>query len=132
MKWGKRQPQSIDTKEIIPDWPEYVVSLNASTFNDFIHTYPLSIIDFWAPWCAPCRTMYPRIRRVTKLYVGTIAFGRLNTQQYPDIAKEYHIMSIPALLCFHRGKKVNESTGVKSIGALKTLAEDLLQTYNTE
>jgi thioredoxin 1 len=128
MKWGKRQPQSPDAEENSVDWPEYLVSLNTSTFQDFIQTHPYSIIDFWAPWCAPCRAMHPRIRRVTKLYVGKIAFGRLNTQQFPDIAKKYHIMSIPTILCFRRGKKVSEATGVKSIGALKTIAEDLLKT----
>ena len=132
MKWGKRKQQSNDTTEITSDWPEYVVSLNGSTFHDFIQSYPLSIIDFWAPWCAPCRTMSPRMRRLSKLYMGTIAFGSLNTQEYPDIAKQYHIMSIPTLLCFHQGKKVKESFGVKSVGSLKTLVEDLLQTYTTK
>ncbi|MCD6237674.1 MAG: thioredoxin, partial [Thermoplasmata archaeon] len=69
------------------EWPDYVISLDGKTFDEFIYRYPLSMVDFWAPWCGPCRVMLPRLRKLSKIYKGKVAFGRLNTQENQDIAK---------------------------------------------
>jgi len=111
----------------VDEWPDYVVTLEKRNFDDFIQKYPLSIVDFWAPWCAPCRVIAPRIRRLSKIYKGKVAFGRLNTQNNEDIAKQYHIMGIPHLVFFRYGKKVTSITGVRSIGDLKDTVDDLLK-----
>ena len=74
------------------DWPDFVVSLNTKNFNEFIQKYSLSVVDFWAPWCVPCRTMMPRFRRLSMIYKGKVAFGRLNIQQNDDIYKKYKII----------------------------------------
>ena len=108
-------------------WPDYVVTLNGKNFNEFIQKYPLSLVDFWAPWCAPCRTMAPRLRRLSKIYKGKVAFGKLDTQANEDIAKKYKIMGIPHLMFFRYGKKVSTVTGVRSIGDLKDIIDDLLK-----
>jgi len=111
----------------VNEWPDYVVTLEKRNFDDFIQKYPLSMVDFWAPWCAPCRVIAPRIRRLSKIYKGKVAFGRLNTQKNEDIAKQYHIMGIPHLVFFRYGKKVTSITGVRSIGDLKDTVDDLLK-----
>jgi len=111
----------------VDEWPDYVVTLDGKTFNEFIQKYPLSMVDFWAPWCAPCRVIAPRIRRLSKIYKGKVAFGRLNTPKNEDIAKKYHIMGIPHLVFFRYGKKVTSITGVRSIGDLKDKIDDLLK-----
>jgi len=108
-------------------WPDYVVTLNGKNFNEFIQKYPLSLVDFWAPWCAPCRTMAPRLRRLSKIYKGKVAFGKLDTQANEDIAKKYKIMGIPHLMFFRYGKKVSTVTGVRSVGDLKDIIDDLLK-----
>jgi thioredoxin 1 len=108
-------------------WPDYAVTLNGKNFNEFIQKYPLSLVDFWAPWCAPCRTMAPRLRRLSKIYKGKVAFGKLDTQANEDIAKKYKIMGIPHLMFFHYGKKVSTVTGVRSVGDLKDIIDDLLK-----
>jgi len=109
----------------VNEWPDYVVTLGKRNFDDFIQKYPLSMVDFWAPWCVPCRVIAPRIRRLSKIYKGKVAFGRLNTQKNEDIAKQYHIMGIPHLVFFSYGKKVTSITGVRSIGDFKDKIDDL-------
>lgn len=111
----------------IDNWPDYVVNLERKNINEFIQKYPLSIIDFWASWCAPCKVIAPRIRRLSKIYKGKVAFGKIDTQKNPDIAKQYGIMGIPHLVFFRYGKKITSVTGVKSIGYIKHIIEDILE-----
>lgn len=126
----KRKRRNRDSDQKAPsvgEWPGYVVTLEEKNFNEFIQKYPLSIVDFWASWCAPCKIIAPRIRRLSKIYKGKVAFGRLNTQKNEDIAKQYHIMGIPHLAFFRYGKKITSITGVRSIGDLKDKIDDLLK-----
>jgi len=117
-------------KPIQPDeWPKHVETLNHASFDQFINKYPLSVIDFWAPWCKPCKTMLPRLRRLERLYVGKVAFGRVDTQIEKDIAKKYNIMGIPHFGFFHHGKKIGSATGVKSVGDMKELIDTYLSKY---
>ena len=109
------------------EWPDHAVTLDVKNFNEFIQKYPLSVVDFWAPWCGPCRAMIPRLRRLSTIYKGEVAFGRLNTQQNKDIPQQYKIMGIPHLAFFSYGKKLTSTTGVKSVGDIKDIIDDLLK-----
>ena len=109
------------------EWPEHIVTLDEKSFNDFIQKYHLSIIDFWAPWCSPCKTMIPRLRRLSKIYKGRLAFGRLNTQENQSLAKKYKIMGIPHLVFFSYGKKISGITGLRSVGDIKDTIDELLK-----
>jgi thioredoxin 1 len=126
----KHKRKNLNSKHKIPsavEWPDYVVTLEGKNFNEFIQRYPLSMVDFWAPWCAPCRVIAPRIRRLSKIYRGKVAFGRLNTQNNQDIVKQYKIMGIPHLIFFRFGKKITSITGLKSVGELKNVIDNLLK-----
>lgn len=120
--WNKEKQHTPKPKE----YPTYVVTLDEDTFNEFINKYPLSVVDFWAPWCKPCKTMYPRLRRLSKIYRRKVAFGRINTQKNENIAKEYKIMGIPHLAFFEHGKKTASMTGVQTVGDMKKTINDLL------
>ncbi len=123
----KQKDFNINTNDFpTDDWPDYVVTLDSKNINEFIQKYSLSIIDFWAPWCVPCKTIAPRIRRLSKIYNGKVAFGKIDTQKNQDISKQYGIMGIPHLAFFRYGKKITSVTGVKSIGYLKKLIENIL------
>lgn len=126
-KHKKIDPDSGKITPKLLDWPEHVITLDKKNFEKFIQKYPLSIIDFWAPWCAPCKAMAPRVRRLSIIYKGKVAFGKLDTQENKDIAKKYRIMGIPHLVFFRYGKKVTSTTGVKSVNDIKELIEDVLK-----
>jgi len=111
------------------DWPSHVESLDKKTFDEFINKYPLTIIDFWAPWCKPCKTMLPRLRRLERLFQGKAAFARVNTEQEKEIAKKYSIRGIPHFGIFRYGEKIGSSTGVKSVGDMKDIINEYLSKY---
>jgi len=111
----------------VEDWPDHVVTLDKKNFSDFIQKYQLSVVDFWAPWCAPCKAMLPRLRRLSVIYKDKVAFGRLNTQGNKDISKKHKIMGIPHFMFFCYGKKVASMTGVKSVGDIKDTIDGLLK-----
>jgi thioredoxin 1 len=126
----KRMMKNQDSKQEIPPsikWPEYVVNLDEKNFNNFIEKYPLSVVDFWATWCAPCKAMVPRFRRLSTIYKGKVAFGKLDTQKNQKIAKQYKIMGIPHFIIFRNGKKVTSINGVKSVGYISKVIVDLLE-----
>jgi len=110
----------------VKEWPYHVITLEGSNFNKFIEKYPLSAVDFWAPWCAPCKVMGPRLRRLSKIYKGKLAIGKIDIQKNQDVAKQYKIMGIPHLIFFKFGKKVTSITGVRSVSYIKNVIEDLL------
>ncbi len=119
----KREPLSLE------EWPTAVVQLDDKTFILFIEKYPLSLVDFWAPWCTPCKTMSSRIQRLSKLYKGKVAVGKLNIEQYRKIADQHHVMSIPYLVFFSYGKKVASLAGAKSLVDIKRKVDSLQKKF---
>jgi thioredoxin len=111
------------------DWPSHVESLDKNTFDEFTNKYPLIIVDFWAPWCKPCKTMLPRLRRLERLFQGKVAFARVNTEQEKEIARKFGIRGIPHFGIFRYGEKIGSTTGVKSVGDMKDIINDYLSKY---
>jgi thioredoxin len=78
------------------------------------------LVDFWAPWCGPCKMIAPTIEAVASDYQGKARVGKLNTDDNPKIATEYNISAIPALLVFKGGKVVDRFVGVVNKDKLAT------------
>lgn len=111
------------------EWPDHVLTLSSSEFDNFINKYPVSIVDFWAPWCRPCKLIVPLIRQLSRRYKGKVAFGRLNIDQNRNLAKRYHVLAIPNLVFFSCGEKITNIAGVRSIKELQVKIDDILMKF---
>jgi thioredoxin 1 len=87
------------------------IVLTDSNFAREIREYPLMIVDFWAPWCGPCRIVSPIIEQLAREYSGRVAFGKVNVDENQRIAGSFGIQSIPALMIFKGGKTVDVMIG---------------------
>ena len=84
--------------------------LNKETFKDALQK-PLALIDFWAAWCGPCRTLAPVIEKIAKEYEGRVFTGKVNIDENRELSEKYNVMSIPTLILFKGGKAVDTSVG---------------------
>jgi len=87
------------------------ILLSDASFSSEISKYPLMVVDFWAAWCGPCRTVAPIIEQLAKEYAGRVAFGKLNVDENPLTSGEFEVQSIPTLLIFRNGEAVDGIVG---------------------
>ncbi len=86
----------------------------------------LVMVDFWAVWCGPCRTIAPVVDELAQEYEGKMRVLKLNTDENPDVASRYQIMGIPTLLFFKDGKPVDKIVGAAAKKQFKDKIEALL------
>jgi thioredoxin 1 len=84
------------------------------------------LVDFWAPWCGPCRMIGPVIDELAKEYAGKVKVCKLNTDENQDIAAKYQISAIPTILLFKGGKLAQQLVGLQPKEELKKQLDELL------
>jgi thioredoxin 1 len=84
------------------------------------------LVDMWAPWCGPCRMLGPVVERLSEEFDGKFKFCKLNVDENPETAKAYRVMSIPLVVFFKDGRKVDESLGAVPEDTLKPKVKALL------
>ena len=87
-----------------------VVELTSQNFNQEINNNSLLLVDFWAEWCGPCKSMHPIFTRMAKKYKH-VRFARVNVDNAQDIAMKYGVQSIPTFIMFKNGEIVNTMVG---------------------
>jgi thioredoxin 1 len=90
------------------------ITLTDQNFNEIVGKHPLLIVDFWAPWCGPCRMVSPIITELSQELAGKAVFGKLNVDENPMIASTFGIQSIPTIAIFKNGKAVDGIIGAAS------------------
>lgn len=86
---------------------------DANFKTDVLESQNLSVIDFWAEWCGPCRAIAPVIEELAKEYSGKVNVGKVNVDQNPQVSMNYGITSIPAILFVKGGKVVDKLVGAQ-------------------
>jgi len=88
------------------------ITLTDENFNAEILESDLPcLVDFWAPWCGPCRMVGPIVEEIAKEYQGKIKVGKLNVDKAPKTSSQYGVMSIPTLSIFKGGERVDTVVG---------------------
>jgi thioredoxin 1 len=106
----KKLQQIMNEKELLKNIKD-PLNLDDSNFSQTINKFPLLLVDFWAPWCGPCRMMSPLIDQIGKDYVGKLVVGKVNVDENPSVSRQFKISSIPTLILFKRGQTVNKIIG---------------------
>ena len=100
------------------DYKMTAININKNNFqNEVMNSDKLVLLDFWAPWCAPCRMVVPVIEEIAGERPD-IKVGKINVDEQPELASEFSIMSIPTLVVMKNGKIVQQVSGARPKNAI--------------
>ena len=100
--------------------------INDANYKELLESGKPVVIDFWAPWCGPCRSIAPIIEELATAYEDRVIIGKYNVDDDTDLGVEYDIRNIPTLLFFKDGKMVEKHVGTITRDALTAKVEALL------
>ncbi len=106
---------------------EKPIDIDDKAFDDKVLKASVPVlVDFWAPWCGPCRAVAPILDELAKEYKGKVTFARLNVDESPQNASKYGISAIPTLLIFKEGKPISQIVGFRPKAELKKALDEAI------
>ena len=102
------------------------IMITDSSFSNEIAKYPVVLVDFWAPWCGPCRMTSPIIEQLARDYSGKAVFGKVNVDENQVTAASLGIRSIPTFIIFKDGRAADVITGAVPKATIETKLEQYL------
>ena len=106
---------------------ESLVNFEENNFDSEVLNSEIPVlVDFWAPWCAPCRAIAPSVEALADEYAGKVKVGKLNIDDNPTIPGKYSIRSIPTLLVFKGGDVVDQQVGGVNKAAIEGMIKKAL------
>jgi len=103
-----------------------VLEITDATFDTEVGGPTPTLVDFWAPWCGPCRAIAPIIEQLAADNAGKLKVGKVNVDDNQQVAARYGITSIPTLMLFHKGELKERVVGAQSKSALQNLINTVL------
>ena len=98
------------------------IKVTKDNFDKEVLSSPLPVlVDFWAPWCMPCRMIAPLVEEIAEETAGKASVGKVNIDEESELAARFRVTSIPTLIVFAGGKEVRRSVGSQGKDALKKL-----------
>jgi thioredoxin 1 len=104
-----------------------LIEIGDATFHSSLKQYSCLLIDFWAPWCGPCRRVGPAVESLAAEFSGQMAFAKCNVDENPATARSLGISAIPALMFFMQGKLVDRLVGAYPREAIRERILSLLR-----
>ena len=102
-----------------------VMDLNSSNFDDALSKNKLLLVDFWAEWCGPCKSMHPIFSRMPKKY-EQVRFARGNVDNSQDVAKKFNVQSIPTFIMFKNGQVAQQMVGAIGEPGIRMICKKFL------
>jgi len=99
---------------------------NSNWEKEVLQSSDLVMVDFWAVWCGPCQMVAPIVEELANEYSGKLKVMKLNTDEAPEVAGKYQIMSIPTILFFKDGQTVEKIVGARPKPQFKQIIDSLL------
>lgn len=104
------------------------IKITSKNFSEEVENSDVPVlIDFWAPWCGPCKMLTPIIEELAEEYDGKAKIGKFNTDDNPQFVSKFGIRGIPTLIFFNNGKEVKRLVGVSKKTQIKSILDGMLE-----
>jgi thioredoxin 1 len=108
---------------------KYITLTEENFATEVLQSNSPVVVDFWAPWCGPCRVMNPIVAKLAEDFEGVVKVGKLNIDDYEQLASKYHVMAIPAIYFFSQGEVIEQLSGLIASENLTDKVNNLIEQH---